>query len=90
MNINFILSKINLRKIMRIITFFFLGNEVALLAIFLLAGEMREASMAFALAVWITLALFFESIAYRLKQENEELEKFLNTPPVDSKGGEVD
>lgn len=75
---------------MRLVTFFFLGNEVALLAIFLLAGDMREASMAFALAAWITLTLFFESRAFDLKKENEELEKFLNTPPVDSEGGEID
>ena len=90
MNINFTLPKINLRTIMRFVAFFLLGTEVGLLAVFLYAGDMRNASTAFSLSTWIALALLFESRAFRLLKEKEELEKFLSMPQVDSEGGEID
>jgi hypothetical protein len=35
------------------------------------------------------LALLFETKAHNLQEEKEKLMKFLNTPPVDSEGGEA-
>lgn len=80
MNINSILSKISLRTILRVISFFLLGSQVGLLAIFLYVGKTTEAATAFNLSVWMTLALFFESKANSLLKERENLEKFLSNP----------
>jgi hypothetical protein len=49
---------------------------------------MKEASSAFALAAWMILALLFETKAHNLKEEKENLEKFLSGPS-DSEGGEA-
>jgi len=49
---------------------------------------MIQASSAFTLFVWMFLALMFEGKAHNLKEEKENLIKFLNTP-VDSEGGEA-
>jgi hypothetical protein len=50
---------------------------------------MKEASSAFSLAVWMILALMFETKAHNLLEERERLTKFLNAPPVESEGGEA-
>jgi hypothetical protein len=50
---------------------------------------MKEASTAFALAAWMLLALLFETKAHNLQEEKEKLIKFLNSPPVESEGGEA-
>ena len=80
MNINSILSKISLRTILRVISFFLLGSQVGLLAIFLYVGKTTEAATAFNLSVGMALALFFESKANSLIKERENLEKFLSNP----------
>jgi hypothetical protein len=49
---------------------------------------MTQASSAFTLAVWMFLALVFESKAHNLKEEKENLLKFLNSP-AESEGGEA-
>ena len=84
-----LLQKIDVRFIVRLITIALLGMQIAILIIFLEANQMKEASAAFSLAAWMILALFFESKAYNLKDQNENLEKFLNSPPVESEGGEA-
>ena len=84
-----LLQKIDVRFIVRLITIALLGMQIALLVIFLSAGLMTQASSAFTLCIWMFLALFFESKAYNLKDQNENLEKFLNSPPVESEGGEA-
>ena len=43
---------------------------------------------AFALAAWMILALLFETKAHNLKEEKENLEKFLNSPK-ETEGGEA-
>jgi hypothetical protein len=63
--------------------------QIALIIIFLEANQMKEASSAFSLAVWMILALMFETKAHNLKEEKENLEKFLAGPPVESEGGEA-
>lgn len=80
MNINSILSKINLRIVLRAIVLFLLGSQVGLLAVFLYVGKTTEAATAFNLSVWMILALFFESKSNRLLKERENLEKFLSNP----------
>ena len=63
-----------------------LGIQIALVIIFLEAGQTKEASSAFTLCVWMFLALFFEYKAYNLKVEKENLMAFLSNP--ESEGGE--
>ena len=84
-----ILQLIDLRFIARLIAIALLGMQIGLLVIFLKANQMKEASTAFALAAWMILALLFETKANNLQEEKEKLVKFLNTPPVDSEGGEA-
>lgn len=84
-----LLQKIDLRLAVRVFTIAMMGMQIALLVIFLSAGLMTQASSAFTLCIWMFLALFFESKAYNLKDQNESLEKFLNSPPVESEGGEA-
>ena len=83
-----LLQKIDLRFITRALVIALLGMQTALIIIFLTAGQMTQASSAFTLFVWMFLALMFESKAHNLKEEKENLMKFLNTP-VDSEGGEA-
>jgi hypothetical protein len=83
-----LLQLIDVRFIVRLITIALLGMQLALIVIFLEAGQMTQASSAFTLFVWMFLALMFESKAHNLKEEKENLIKFLNTP-VDSEGGEA-
>ena len=83
-----LLQKIDLRFIARALVIALLGMQTALIIIFLAAGQMTQASSAFTLFVWMFLALMFESKAHNLKEEKENLIKFLNTP-VDSEGGEA-
>ena len=83
-----LLQKIDLRFIARALVIALLGMQTALIIIFLTAGQMAQASSAFTLFVWMFLALMFESKAHNLKEEKENLMKFLNTP-VDSEGGEA-
>ena len=83
-----LLQLIDLRFIVRLITIAFLGMQIALVIIFLEANQMKEASTAFALAAWMILALLFETKAHNLQEEKEKLVNLLNTPPVDSEGGE--
>lgn len=83
-----LLQKIDLRFIARALVIALLGMQTALVIIFLTAGQMTQASSAFTLFVWMFLALMFESKAHNLKEEKENLMKFLNTP-VDSEGGEA-
>ena len=71
------------------LSFALLGMQVAMVIIFLAASQMTQASSAFTLAIWMSLALFFESKAHNLKEQNENLADFLNTPPTDSEGGEA-
>ena len=82
-----LLQLINFRLIVRLIVIALLGMQIGLVIIFFGANQMKEAYTALALATWITLALLFEIIAHNLKEEKENLEKFLNTP-VESEGGE--
>jgi hypothetical protein len=84
-----ILQLIDLRFIARLIAIALLGMQIGLLVIFLKANQMKEASTAFALAAWMILALLFETKAHNLQEEKDKLMKFLNTPPVDSEGGEA-
>lgn len=83
-----LLQKIDLRFIARALVIALLGMQTALIIIFLAAGQMPQASSAFTLFVWMFLALMFEGKAHNLKEEKENLIKFLNTP-VDSEGGEA-
>ena len=83
-----LLQLIDVRFIVRLITIALLGMQLALIVIFLEAGQMTQASSAFTLFVWMFLALMFESKAHNLQEEKENLIKFLNTP-VDSEGGEA-
>ena len=84
-----LLQLIDVRFIVRLVTIAFLGMQIAILIIFLEANQMKEASTAFALAAWMLLALLFETKAHNLQEEKERLVKFLNTPPVESEGGEA-
>jgi uncharacterized membrane protein len=84
-----LLQLIDLRFIVRLITIALLGMQIALIIIFLEANQMKEASSAFALAAWMILALMFETKAHNLQEEKENLVKFLNTPSVESEGGEA-
>ena len=84
-----LLQKISLRLAARVFTIAMMGMQIALLVIFLSAGLMTQASSAFTLCIWMFLALFFESKAYNLKEEKENLVKFLNSNPVESEGGEA-
>ena len=83
-----LLQLIDVRFIVRLITIALLGMQLALIVIFLEAGQMTQASSAFTLFTWMLLALLFEGKAHNLKEEKENLVKFLNTP-VDSEGGEA-
>ena len=83
-----LLQLIDLRFIVRLITIAFLGMQIAICIIFFAANQMKEASTAFALAAWMILALLFETKAHNLKEEKENLEKFLSGPS-DSEGGEA-
>jgi len=83
-----LLQLIDVRFIVRLITIALLGMQIALTIIFFEANQMKEASSAFALVTWITLALLFETKAHNLKEEKENLEKFLSGPS-DSEGGEA-
>ena len=82
-----LLQKIDIRFIVRLITTALLGIQIALVIIFLEAGQTKEASSAFTLCVWMFLALFFEYKAYNLKAEKKNLEDFLANPG--SEGGEA-
>jgi len=84
-----LLQLIDVRFIVRLIAIALLGMQVALIIIFLEANQMKEASSAFSLAAWMILALMFETKAHNLLEERERLTKFLNTPPVESEGGEA-
>ena len=84
-----LLQLIDDRFIVRLVTIAFLGMQIAILIIFLEANQMKEASSAFSLAAWILLALLFETKAHNLQEEKEKLIKFLNSPPVESEGGEA-
>ena len=66
-----------------------MGMQTALIIILLPAGLMTQASSAFILFIWMLLALMFEGKAHSLQEEKEKLVKFLNTPPVESEGGEA-
>ena len=83
-----LLLQIDLRFILRTLVIAMMGIQLALIVIFLEAGQMPQASSAFTLFVWMLLALMFEGTAHNLKEEKENLIKFLNTP-VDSEGGEA-
>ena len=83
-----LLLQIDLRFILRTLVIAMMGIQLALIVIFLEAGQMAQASSAFTLFVWMFLALMFEGKAHNLKEEKENLIKFLNTP-VDSEGGEA-
>ena len=89
------LQKIDIRFITRAVVIALLGMQIALVIIFLAADQMREASQAFSLGVWMFLALMFESKAYNLSEQKQNLENFLNNPSaskdeeVDSEGGEA-
>ena len=83
-----LLQQIDFRFILRAVVIGMLGIQIALIVIFLEAGQMIQASSAFTLFVWMFLALMFEGKAHNLKEEKENLIKFLNTP-VDSEGGEA-
>ena len=83
-----LLLQIDLRFILRALVIAMMGIQLALIVIFLEAGQMPQASSAFTLFVWMLLALMFEGKAHNLKEEKENLIKFLNTP-VDSEGGEA-
>ena len=83
-----LLQKIDLRWIIRFIVILMMGMQFGLIIIFLSASQMTQASSAFTLFIWMFLALMFESKAHSLKEEKENLIKFLNTP-VDSEGGEA-
>jgi hypothetical protein len=84
-----LLQQIDLRFILRAVVIGMLGIQIALIVIFLEAGQMIQASSAFTLFVWMFLALMFEGKAHNLKEEKENLIKFLNAPPVESEGGEA-
>ena len=83
-----LLLQIDLRFILRTLVVGMLGMQLALIVIFLEASQMTQASSAFTLFTWMLLALLFEGKAHNLKEEKENLIKFLNTP-VDSEGGEA-
>ena len=83
-----LLQLIDVRFIVRLIAIALLGMQVALIIIFLEANQMKEASSAFSLAAWMILALMFETKAHNLKEEKENLVKFLSGPS-DSEGGEA-
>lgn len=83
-----LLLQIDLRFILRTLVIAMMGIQIALIVIFLEAGQMTQASSAFTLFVWMFLALMFEGKAHNLKEEKENLINFLNTP-VDSEGGEA-
>ena len=80
-----LLLQIDLRFILRTLVIAMMGIQLALIVIFLEAGQMTQASSAFTLFTWMLLALLFEGKAHNLKEEKENLIKFLNTP-VDSEG----
>ena len=84
-----LLLQIDLRFILRTLVIAMMGIQLALIVIFLEAGQMPQASSAFTLFTWMLLALMFEGKAHNLKEEKENLIKFLNTPPVESEGGEA-
>lgn len=90
-----LLQQIDVRFIARATVIAMIGIQLALIIIFLDAGQMTQASSAFTLFVWMFLALMFEGKAHNLQEEKENLIKFLNTPPtstedgVDSEGGEA-
>jgi hypothetical protein len=84
-----LLQLIDVRFIVRLVTIALLGMQVALIIIFFEANQMKEASSAFSLAAWMILALLFETKAHNLQEEKEKLIKFLNSPPVESEGGEA-
>ena len=79
-------QQIDLRFFARATAISMIGIQLVLVVIFLAAGQMIQASSAFTLAVWMVLALRFESKAHSLKEEKENLLKFLNSP-VDAEGG---
>jgi uncharacterized membrane protein len=79
-------QQIDLRFFARATVISMIGIQLVLVVIFLAAGQMIQASSAFTLAVWMVLALRFESKAHSLKEEKENLLKFLNSP-VDAEGG---
>lgn len=81
-----LLLQIDLRFILRTLVIAMMGIQLALIVIFLEAGQMTQASSAFTLFVWMFLALMFEGKAHNLKEEKEGLIKFLNTPPSETKG----
>lgn len=80
-----LLLQIDLRFILRTLVIAMMGIQLALIVIFLEAGQMTQASSAFTLFVWMFLALMFEGKAHNLKEEKENLERFLSGP-VDSEG----
>jgi len=82
-------KKFPARLVLRAAVIVMIVIQVALTGIFLLAGEISQASGAFPLALWMALAYYFESRLFQLQQEKESLAKFLNTPPVESEGGEA-
>jgi hypothetical protein len=79
-------QQIDLRFFARATVISMIGIQLVLVVIFLAAGQMIQASSAFTLVVWMVLALRFESKAHSLKEEKENLLKFLNSP-VDAEGG---
>lgn len=81
-------QQIDLRFFARATVASMIGIQLVLVVIFLAAGQMTQASSAFTLAVWMFLALVFESKAHNLKEEKENLLKFLNSP-AESEGGEA-
>jgi len=83
-----LLQLIDVRFIVRLIAIALLGMQVALIIIFLEANQMKEASTAFSLAAWMILALMFETKAHNLKEEKENLERFLNSSE-EPEGGEA-
>jgi len=72
--------KINLRTAMRMLIFFLLGMEGSLLIIHLLEKDILGASNSITILVYMSLTLLFESKAHQLKEEKDNLIKFLNNP----------
>jgi hypothetical protein len=65
---------------MRMLIFFLLGMEGSLLIIHLLEKDIPGASNSITILVYMSLTLLFESKAHQLKEEKDNLIKFLNNP----------
>lgn len=72
--------KINLRTIARVIIMLLIALQAMLLLAYLYLGKNSEASQAGILGFWMFQTLYYESVAYNLRKEKEDLLKFLNNP----------